>query len=198
MFFLLRSSRPDAFERQARRALAGSREESLYEMPLGPAGARAKFKNLFRFGKRKHNFTKIESRDVDDWDASEETRPGHGQARELTDHDVRMVSHTLEQPQGIRPPVQRNSTSDSIELSVPDHHSLGVDTTFPHPPYIDPFSTSPIAMASSEEIPGTLPPQSGEHGRFSVQSAHADGQNARIHSMRKFQGGTKFKEVIGL
>lgn len=191
----MRNNKPDSFERQARRALSGPREASLYEMPLGPAGARAKVKNLFGFGKPKNKWVKLDSRD--DWDASEEIPSGHGQARELTDHDVRMVTQTAERhPQVVFPPIHRASTSDSIELSAPDYPNLGIHTTIHNPQYSDPFSTSPITMGSTEEIQEPTPYNASGNGRYAAQGFRTDGDDAGPSPMRKFEGGTRFREEI--
>ncbi|KAL4246158.1 hypothetical protein ABKN59_009325 [Abortiporus biennis] len=204
VFILLRNHKPDAYERHARRVLAGKRESSIYEVPLGPPAMRSKFRNLFHFGRKHEGWVRANSGDADEWDASEEFRPGHGQARELTDRDVEdLRQESKDEP--FTPPaitkeqMERNDTSESIELSVPDvsHTGLHIETaphvTAMHAEYSDPFNTSPTSMYPRDPEEETIQMQSSSPRpeRFSVQSGENPGS---VRSMLKFQSGTKFKE----
>lgn len=208
IFFLLRTRKPDAYERQTRRALAGKRESSVYEVPLGPHGMRAKFKNLFGFGKKREGWVRANSGDfVDEWDASDESRPGHGQARELTDRDVRMVTSPtsghayIPQPlstppqQLSRKQMERNATSDSVELSVPDGHPspppVDIPPSIPRPIYSDPYVTSPTSPTEHYDRPHGSSGNPSE--QFSVQTGSGD---SSLRSMQKLGSGTKFVESL--
>lgn len=198
IFFLLRSHRPDAYERHARRVLAGKRESSIYETPFGPQGMRAKFKNLFGFGRKKEGWVRANSGDMDEWDPSVDFRPGHGQARELTDRDVQLVTspttgHAYNPPPLSHKQLERNATSDSVELTVPDHPPPNVDTSpsIPQSSYSDPFVSSPTSVQSRESHETV---RDARPERFSVQSGSHSGD--RVRSMRKLESGTKFVEGL--
>ncbi|TCD67986.1 hypothetical protein EIP91_011655 [Steccherinum ochraceum] len=185
IFILLYRFKPDRHERDYRKSMFGKRESSIYEAPLGPQGMRAKFKNFFGRGKKGEGWMRANN-DDEEWDASD---------RNLVPNRSRGAAETYSaqvgpssSPTRLSHP-SRSSTSESIELSVPsDPHSTPAGPTTSYP---DPFASPPLPNASPTSD------RDQEHvtrdeGRFSVQS----GDNGTIRSMRKFDGGTKFKEAI--
>ncbi|KAK7688819.1 hypothetical protein QCA50_007508 [Cerrena zonata] len=138
VFFLLRDHQQDPHERHerhARRVHSGKRETSIYDVPLGPPGMRARFKNWFGFGKKREGWVRANSGD-DEWDASD-LNPSYaptfvklsGAKKETQYTDNGSISTQYTSPP--RPHVERSMTSDSIELSVPP---LALDTTPISPP----------------------------------------------------------------
>ncbi|KAI0081421.1 hypothetical protein K474DRAFT_1703861 [Panus rudis PR-1116 ss-1] len=191
VFFLLRSHKSSPYDRHARRVLGGKRETSIYEAPLGPPGMRSKFRSLFGRGQKNEGWVRAGSGD-DEWDASD-LNTSYGPVRELQDRDSRSPPNAMFAPQP-RSYVSRSSTSDSIELEVPNQRSPPFDIqTANTPPVItNPFSSSPPPMQSPEDSDSDNDVEPRE-GRFSVQSGEHPGS---IRSMRKFQGGTKFREQL--
>lgn len=200
VFFLLRNHNPDPYERHARRVMSGKRETSIYELPLGPPGMRDKFKGLFGLRKKQEGWVRANSGD-DEWDASD-LNPSYAPRltgpREMQDRGTDVTSSSFIPPP--RPHIERSATSDSIELSVPPSQDrsppLDVDIAYaptPSSSYPDTFSSSPVSMESSETIAYSARPEPREHEQFSVPSGSHTGS---VRAMRKFDGGTKFKEVI--
>ncbi|KAF7799697.1 hypothetical protein EIP86_010939 [Pleurotus ostreatoroseus] len=213
VFFLLRSHKNDPYERNARRILSGKREDSLYQMPLGPPGIRQKFKNLFKFGRKRDGWVRASSGD-DTWDASdrlvydppEEHNVGGSHwvsGTTLYDAPSREREHEAHR-------VQRSETSDSIELSVPSVAQVSFNPDVSYAPsisreashaevYTDPFSTSPTSVHSSEaqrSVDVSRASEDEEDRRFSVRSGESAAHEPSIRSMRKFESGTKFKEGL--
>lgn len=200
IFILLRGHKLDPFERHARRVLAGRREDTVYQVPLGPPGIRQKFGRVFGFWKRRREGWQRASSGDDEWDASYQPAGMHDQPRELNDSDMRWIS-------GAAPSISRSETSDSVQLSVPDHGAgtppsasatpTPADAAMQHTPYTDPFVTSPTSMKFGERFANSPPMESEKDDkRFSVQSGRSADGTPNIRSMRKFDNGTKFKESL--
>lgn len=213
VFFLLRSHRNDPYERNARRMLGGKREDSLYQVPLGPPGIRQKFKNLFKFGRKRDGWVRASSGD-DTWDASdrlvsdppEEHNVGGSRwisGTTLYDAPTREREHEAHR-------IQRSETSDSIELSVPPasmpqvadnpEAAYAVSREPSHAEvYRDPFATSTTIDRSPEVPPSSVVPRiskDDDDRRFSIRLGDSAGSEATVRSMRKFESGTKFKEGL--
>ncbi|KAJ3541876.1 hypothetical protein NM688_g6030 [Phlebia brevispora] len=211
VFFLLRSQKKGPYEREARRALAGKREESLYQLPLGPQGMRQKFKNLFKFGRKRDGWTRASS--GDEWDASDRLvydPPTEGGSQWISGTSLYDAPQHREREMAPTPHtrVERSETSDSIELTVPpasvpqlSNNLVAANVASREPShadvYTDPFASSPTVTRSSEMLPidGEPTPRDDER-RFTVRSGDDAGVTGTVRSMRKFESGTKFKEAL--
>lgn len=198
VFFLLRDHPQDPYERHARRVHSGKRETSIYEAPLGPPGMRTRFKNWFRFGKKQEGWVRANSGD-DEWDPSD-LNPSYapsfvklsGARKEMHDKGNDSISSTYSSPS--RPRVGRSMTSDSIELSVPPLAVDATSTPLPRDSYPHTFTSSPVSF-NSVDVNTSYHIQSpdSDHAEFSIPSVSNTGS---VRAMRKFESGTKFKEVI--
>ena len=209
-FFLLRGHKVDPFEQHARRVLAGKREATLYEMPLGPQGIRQKFKRLFTFGRKRDGWIKADSGDNDEWDASDRLVYDHSKENEDPETYWNPDPRLYDAPQPNAVHVSRNfprrgETSDSIELTAPSFTPLPPSTTpsllsgpASHRPYIE--YTNPFAAESAIPLSDVMrmPTATGEQipNRFEVLSSDTSSGIPNVRSMRKFDSGTKFKESL--
>lgn len=186
IFILLYKFKPDPYERQYRQTTFGKRESSIYEVPLGPHGMRAKFKNLIGLGKKREGWVRAND-GSEEWDASD---------RNLVPRQVpRTVDHMdapFSPPQHHASSLRRSSTSESIELSVPSNGQPAPGSAAtPTSTYTDPFSSPPLASNPFNTTDPSLAPRGSV---FAVQS----GDDGSIRSMKKFNGGTKFREALDL
>ncbi|KAH8100289.1 hypothetical protein BXZ70DRAFT_180623 [Cristinia sonorae] len=194
IFILLYKYKPDPYERHYRQTMFGKREASIYETPLGPQGMRAKFKNLIGRGRKSEGWMRTGD-GSEEWDASDRHILPGSYGRDSGDSDAPpMDSPFKPPPRAHQPSIRRSDTSESIELSVPNasHTRDRDDVIVPTSTYSDPFTTSHSPPSGEPVNTMAFPTSQEDADHFSVQSP-GDGA---LRSMRKFSGGTKFKEAI--
>jgi len=188
VFLLLRNHNPTPYERRLRRSESRMRGSSLYDVPLGPSRMRAR---LARWLGGKKGAGWVRASDGDEWDAADEegASPLGRRAEQKS---------TPTAPPYI-PRQQRDMSAESVELSAADHseHDASPERAAPifipeSAQYVDPYSDSPISMESRRTERQS---RIEDHNKFSVQSG-LSGDREDTRSMRKFHGGTKFKESL--
>ena len=190
IFILLRRNKDDPFERHARRVLSGERSQTMYEMPLGPKGMREKFRGFFKLrGKERQGWVRANSAEEDTWDASEDLLPRHSGPSHLQhqdDRDMHWINDSASSQ--YHSSVSRSETSESIQLSAPNHRDSlrTLVTEFPDTikePSTKPFSTSPTSVLSREGYPQEIASHSRENSEGSMPT-------------HLFANGTRFKESL--
>ncbi|KIP09306.1 hypothetical protein PHLGIDRAFT_126456 [Phlebiopsis gigantea 11061_1 CR5-6] len=172
VFLLLRTSKPDPYERHARRVLSGRHEDTLYEVPLGPPGLKEKVKSWFRFTKKQDGWVRASSGDADEWDASDRLAYDSPAAADKSKSVADFGAATL----------SKSDTLESVELAAP---SLALDAvTLPRLAYADPYTASPTAL---EPV---------EWARGGTRSGASGADPAAETPMRVFENGTRFKESV--
>ena len=190
VFVLLKWYNPTPYERQLRRARRLQAKQSRSSSPHSGFRAPSWLSKLARpFGR--HQADGWVRANDEDWDARDEL-PYYKAHDEL----VRAQDRATAAPSPLHidthlPSSDDDPSADSVELQVPEQQGHVTSR------YNDPFTSSP-SPTSSEHSNSPPTPTDTREGRFSVQSSHhRQGSDAvSIRSMRKFENGTKFKEVL--
>lgn len=210
IFILLRNHEPTSYERHMRRSRARQRDFTT-EVPIGPPGIRERFARLFG---RRTGWIKASGGDGDEWDASEDPAPYKPHtANELRERERGDVGYpaSLASSAGPHATVAPDASTESVEveLRAPPGPASSQPSFFPDPPpRTDGVREEHRSMDSHTPVPlhesPPLTASPGVHGentsrddrKFSVQIASSTADSVSIHSMRKFDNGTKFKEGL--
>lgn len=210
IFILLRNHEPTSYERHMRRSRARQRDFTT-EVPIGPPGIRERFARLFG---RRTGWIKASGGDGDEWDASEDPAPYKPHtANELRERERGDVGYpaSLASSAGPHATVAPDASTESVEveLRAPPGPASSQPSFFPDPPpRTDGVREEHRSMDRHTPVPlhesPPLTASPGVHGentsrddrKFSVQIASSTADSVSIHSMRKFDNGTKFKEGL--
>ena len=199
VFFLLRGHRVDRYEQHARSVMAGDRNTTLYEMPLGPQGVRQKFKHFFTFGKKRDGWIRANSGEEDEWDASDRLVQHHARDDSQWVAETGMF-HDPTSQRGRGPSrVERSQTSDSIELTVPSPPPPLPQSPYtaangpPQHGFFDPYSSSPQPPELRR-----IPSSSAEIETYDTEGPRAPSASSTdgASAAPKFESGTKFREAL--
>ncbi|KAI0730166.1 hypothetical protein C8Q72DRAFT_883506 [Fomitopsis betulina] len=192
VFVLLKWYDPSPSERQLRRTRRLQARQARPSSPHSGFHAPSWLSKLTRpFGRRRAEGW-VRAND-EDWDARDEL-PYYKAHDELVREQERAAAAAPSPSLHIDtrlPGSDDDPSADSVELQAPAHQEDAASR------YHDPFTSSP-SPTSSERSNSPPTPTDSREGRFSVQSSHhRQGSDAvSIRSMRKFDNGTKFKEVL--
>jgi hypothetical protein len=198
VFLLLRTHKPDPYERHARRT--ARREDFLHEMPLGPPDLKDKVRNLFRFGRRRDGWVRASSGEAaDEWDASDPmARTVYDPLSETRLSGSRWGRESSVDSAQKKFGMHKSETMESIEL-VSAAPTLK-DVALPQLAYDDPYRSFPTAEPHSEYsanmddvLPAGGPRQSS---RSPPNPPSVSSSRTRTEPMKGFQNGSHFRESL--